>query len=243
VHTETNQQPGGEIMAENASWRCMSCGELIVADDPWFHRKDCQKRKWMEDHGQMPPPRADSPTTEGEAPVVELPSAAPAPADVTAASKPPEAAPPADAPELAPDSAFPSDWRERNLRRRLPDEREAVTHHFVIHAQGVQYDGYLTVGFYPEGDVGEVFLKLHNQGSTVSGFCDCWSIAMSMLLQRGARLGDLCEKYRGMRFEPSGSTDTPGIRRALSPVDYAARYLHRRYVERLALADDPPVGA
>lgn len=125
-------------------------------------------------------------------------------------------------------------------RERLPDEREGVNHHFVIHTSDVEYDGYLTVGCYPDGRVGEVFLKLDNQGSMASGFCAVFSIAFSMLLQLGVPLDRLCAKFRGTHFEPFGQTRTPGIRKVRSAVDYMCRYLERRYVLRLPLADEAP---
>lgn len=127
-------------------------------------------------------------------------------------------------------------------RRRLPAERQGITHAFAIHTPEGRHKGYITVGLYDDGSVGEVFLKLDQQGSQVSGFCDAWSIAVSMLLQTGTSLETACRKFRGARFEPSGRTETPGIRVALSPVDYAARYLERRFVSKLPLTDDagPP---
>jgi len=128
-------------------------------------------------------------------------------------------------------------------RRRLPEERRALTHHFVIHALGedgtpADHDGYITVGFYEDGSVGEIFLKMHRQGGTVSGFCEAWAIAVSLLLQTGTTLEEICAKYRNLRFEPSGRTDTRGIRIALSPIDYVARYLERRFVQGKELADE-----
>lgn len=122
-------------------------------------------------------------------------------------------------------------------RRRLPAERRAVTHAFAIHTSEGRHKGYVTVGLYDDGTVGEVFLKLDQQGSQVSGFCDAWSIAVSMLLQTGTSLEVVCRKFRSMRFEPSGRTETPGIRVADSPVDYAARYLEHRFVRGLQLSD------
>ena len=128
-------------------------------------------------------------------------------------------------------------------RRRLPTERQGVTHAFAIHTPDGRHKGYVTVGLYDDGTVGEVFLKLDQQGSQVSGFCDAWSIAVSMLLQTGTSLEVVCRKFRSMRFEPSGRTETPGIRVADSPVDYAARYLEHRFVRGLQLTDEAPAGA
>lgn len=132
---------------------------------------------------------------------------------------------------------------QQGQRRRLPAERKAVTHAFAIHTADGRHKGYVTVGLYDDGTVGEVFLKLDQQGSQVSGFCDAWSIAVSMLLQTGTSLEVVCRKFRSMRFEPSGRTETPGIRVADSPVDYAARYLEHRFVRGLQLTDEAPAGA
>jgi ribonucleoside-diphosphate reductase alpha chain len=125
-------------------------------------------------------------------------------------------------------------------RRKMPPEREAVTHKFKILPSNEpgEIRGYLTVGFYDDGSVGEIFCKLDKQGGTVSGFMDQWAIAVSMLLQVGVPLKTICDKYRNCRFEPSGRTDTPGIRYAYSAVDYVARYLDRRYVQGKELVDD-----
>jgi len=100
--------------------------------------------------------------------------------------------------------------------------------------------GYITTGHYPDGGVGEVFLKMDRQGGAISGFCDAWSIAVSLLLQVGVSLEAICEKFRGSRFSPDGRTDTPGIRYTTSPIDYAVRYLHRRHVEGRSLTDEEP---
>jgi ribonucleoside-diphosphate reductase alpha chain len=112
------------------------------------------------------------------------------------------------------------------MRRRLPAERDGVTHKFKIGDS----KGYVTVGFFEDGSVGEVFVKMDRQGGTVSGFADAWAITVSMLLQTGTPLQDICEKFRGMSFEPAGVTDNPEIRLARSPVDYLARWLASRFL-------------
>ena len=122
-------------------------------------------------------------------------------------------------------------------RRRLPAERSGMTHTFVIHSGTERFKGFITVGLYDDGTVGEVFMKLDQQGSQISGFCDAWAIAVSMLLQTGTPLSVICQKFKHMKFEPSGRTETPGIRTAESPIDYAARYLERRFVNKLPLED------
>lgn len=124
------------------------------------------------------------------------------------------------------------------MRTRLPDERKSVNHRFILHGvdeEGIARDwkGYITVGFYPDGKVGEVFVKMDRQGGTVSGFIDAWAIAMSMLLQEGVPLADLVKKYKGSKFPPSGRSDTKDnegrFMTATSPIDYVVRWLEMRY--------------
>jgi len=79
-------------------------------------------------------------------------------------------------------------FKEARERRRLPDTRESVTHKFVIHSGEGDIDGYVIVGLYPDGRPGEVFLRIAQQGGTVSGFADAWAIAVSLLLQTGTPL-------------------------------------------------------
>lgn len=119
-------------------------------------------------------------------------------------------------------------------RRRLPNEREALTHRFCIGEE----TGYLTVGFYDDMALGEIFVKMSSQGSQVSGFVDAWAIAVSMLLQSGVPLADICSKFRGLRFEPDGVTDNSDIRIALSPIDYVVRWLEGRYVDSSLFEDN-----
>ncbi len=116
-------------------------------------------------------------------------------------------------------------------RKRLPDERTALTHKFKIKAKEGTVKGYLTIGHYPDGSVGEIFVKMDQQGSQVSGFVDSWAVAVSLLLQMGMSLEEITRKFRGCRFEPSGMTDNPNIRIAQSPVDYIARYLEGKYID------------
>lgn len=98
--------------------------------------------------------------------------------------------------------------------------------------------GYLTVGFYEDGTVGEIFVKMDRMGSEVSGMLDSWAIAFSMLLQRGADLCELIKKYKGAQFEPSGMTGDQRIPFARSPVDYICRILEYHYVPRSAAAEN-----
>lgn len=124
-------------------------------------------------------------------------------------------------------------------RERLPDERLGTTHRFVIHSvdengQPYDYKGYLTIGLYPDGRVGEIFLKMDKVGSTLSGMLDSFAIAVSMLLQSGTPLEDIIKKFKGTRFAPEGRTDTKredgGYVVATSPVDYVCRWLEGKFL-------------
>ena len=112
------------------------------------------------------------------------------------------------------------------LRRRLPDERQAITHHFRI----LDHDGYITVGMYEDGSPGEVFMKMAKQGSTVSGLMDSLAICMSLALQYGVPLSTLANKLSHMRFDPSGFTGNPEIPSAKSIVDYLVRWLSAKFL-------------
>jgi ribonucleoside-diphosphate reductase alpha chain len=106
-------------------------------------------------------------------------------------------------------------------RERLPAERRAVTHHFEVGG----HDGYVTVGLYPDGRVGEIFFRVTKEGSTVNGLMDSLGLSMSMALQHGVPLKDLVRKLAHLRFEPAGMTNNPRIRFARSIPDYVARWL------------------
>ncbi len=112
------------------------------------------------------------------------------------------------------------------MRRRLPDDRAAMTHKFSVGGQ----EGYITVGLYDDGSPGEVFVKMSKQGSTVSGLMDSVAIAWSMALQHGVPVESLISKYIDHRFEPSGFTGNPRIPMAKSVVDYLARWMASRFL-------------
>ncbi|KKN20758.1 hypothetical protein LCGC14_0932240 [marine sediment metagenome] len=114
-------------------------------------------------------------------------------------------------------------------RERLPPERDSITKKFYV-GPGEDGEGYLIVGMYPDGRVGEIFVSMDKQGSTVSGFIDCWSIAVSMLLQLGVPLKTIVQKFRGMQFKPAGITQDEFI--AKSPVDYVCCWLAKRFPEQ-----------
>jgi ribonucleoside-diphosphate reductase alpha chain len=91
------------------------------------------------------------------------------------------------------------------VRRRLPDERHSLTHHFSVGGQ----EGYVTVGLYEDGLPGELFIRMSKEGSTVSGLMDSFATAVSLALQYGVPLRVLCDKFSHTRFEPSGWSGNP----------------------------------
>ncbi len=111
-------------------------------------------------------------------------------------------------------------------RRRLPDERQSITHKFDI----AGHAGYITVGLYEDGQPGELFLTMAKEGSTISGFADAFAQAISYALQYGVPLQDLVDKFSHVRFEPSGMTRNPDIRFAKSIVDYIFRWLAAKFL-------------
>ncbi len=116
---------------------------------------------------------------------------------------------------------------QRPPRRRLPDERRAITHHFSVGGQ----EGYVTIGFYEDGQPGEVFIKMAKEGSTVSGLMDSFATVVSLSLQYGVPLRVLCDKLSHTRFEPSGWSGNSHIGFAKSIMDYLFRWLDLRFLE------------
>jgi ribonucleoside-diphosphate reductase alpha chain len=112
------------------------------------------------------------------------------------------------------------------IRRKLAEERQAITHKFDI--QG--HEGYITVGLYDDGMPGELFLVMAKEGSTISGFADAFAQAISYALQYGVPLQVLADKFSHMRFEPSGMTKNPQVRFAKSIVDYVFRWLATKFL-------------
>ncbi len=120
------------------------------------------------------------------------------------------------------------------VRRRLPKSRPSRTTSFAVAGA----EGYMTAGCYPDNGLGEVFLKLGKQGSTLAGVMDAFSIAISIALQYGVPLEAFVSKFVNMRFEPAGMTDDPDIRIAQSMMDYIFRRLaldYLTYEQRAAL--------
>jgi ribonucleoside-diphosphate reductase alpha chain len=116
----------------------------------------------------------------------------------------------------------------RPYRRRLPDERKAITHKFSIGG----HEGYITAGMYEDGSPGEIFIVMAKEGSAVSGLMDAFATAISMALQYGVPLKVLCNKFTHSRFEPSGFTNNPRIPFAKSIMDYIFRWLALKFLSR-----------
>lgn len=110
-------------------------------------------------------------------------------------------------------------------RYRLEPERRAITHRFNI----AGHKGYLIVGLYPNGQPGEIFLRMAKSGSTLSGLLDSLSISVSIGLQSGIPLKAFADKYIDSRFEPMGWTGNPEIPEAQSIPDYCFRWLQNRF--------------
>ncbi len=114
----------------------------------------------------------------------------------------------------------------RAIRHRLTEERASITHKFSIGG----HEGYITVGLYPNGQPGEIFIRMAKEGSTVSGLMDAFATSISLALQHGVPLKILCEKFAHTRFEPSGWTGNEQIGYAKSLMDYMFRWLHLRFL-------------
>jgi ribonucleoside-diphosphate reductase alpha chain len=113
------------------------------------------------------------------------------------------------------------------VRKRLPDERQSITHKFDI--QG--HEGYITVGLYDDGQPGEIFLTMAKEGSTISGLMDAFATQTSLALQYGVPLRAMVNKFSHMRFEPSGFTKNQEIPIAKSLVDYIFRWLASKFLD------------
>jgi ribonucleoside-diphosphate reductase alpha chain len=113
------------------------------------------------------------------------------------------------------------------VRRKLPDERQSLTHKFAV----AGHEGYVHVGLYETGEPGEIFVKMAKEGSTVSGLMDSFATAISLALQHGVPLRLLVDKFSRTRFEPYGFTENPEIPRASSIMDYLFRWLGSKFVK------------
>jgi ribonucleoside-diphosphate reductase alpha chain len=117
--------------------------------------------------------------------------------------------------------------KSQPLRRRLPDDRPAITHKFSI----AGHEGYITVGMYEDGTPGEVFLLMAKEGSTISGLMDAFALAISYALQYGVPLRVLVDKFSHMRFEPAGYTANREIPIAKSIMDYLFRWMASKFLD------------
>jgi ribonucleoside-diphosphate reductase alpha chain len=147
-------------------------------------------------------------------------AAAPVPATVPSV---PELAAVSVAAAAAPEQ---QDLFNQGKRRRLPAERNSVTHKFSVGGQ----EGYITVGMYDDGTPGEVFIKMAREGSTLSGIMDGLAVSISIALQYGVPLKALVDKLMNTRFDPSGITQNSNIRFATSVLDYIGRWLGGRFI-------------
>jgi ribonucleoside-diphosphate reductase alpha chain len=114
----------------------------------------------------------------------------------------------------------------RANRHKLQEERASITHKFKIS----DHEGYITVGLYPDGSPGELFITMAKEGSTVSGLMDSFALAVSIALQHGVPLKLFCEKFAHTRFEPSGWSGNADLGYAKSIMDYIFRWLQMRFL-------------
>src|SRR5271163_3522545 len=114
----------------------------------------------------------------------------------------------------------------RAVRHKLQEERASITHKFKVG----DHEGYITVGLYPSGEPGELFITMAKEGSTVSGLMDSFALAVSIALQHGVPLKVFCEKFAHTRFEPSGWSGNADIGYAKSIMDYIFRWLQMRFL-------------
>jgi ribonucleoside-diphosphate reductase alpha chain len=127
---------------------------------------------------------------------------------------------------LSTSAASAASGEEAPPRRRLPDERKAITHKFSI----AGHEGYVTAGMYEDGSPGELFIVMAKEGSVISGLLDSFATAVSLALQYGVPLEVLVDKFSHGRYEPSGFTNNPEIRVASSITDYIFRWLALKFL-------------
>jgi ribonucleoside-diphosphate reductase alpha chain len=114
----------------------------------------------------------------------------------------------------------------RPVRRKLPDERQSITHKFSIGG----HEGYITVGMFEDGTPGEIFITMAKEGSTISGLMDSFATAVSYGLQYGVPLKFFVDKFSHVRFEPSGWTGNQQVPYAKSIMDYIFRWMAAKYL-------------
>jgi ribonucleoside-diphosphate reductase alpha chain len=133
------------------------------------------------------------------------------------------------------ESAQQQEFLVPSQRRRLPDERKSITHEFSVG----DHEGYLTVGMYDDGMPGEIFIKMAQEGSMLSGLMDGLAVLISIGLQYGVPLKVIVDKLTNTRFEPSGSSQNPDICYASSVLDYIARWLGGTFISSDYLKTSP----
>lgn len=119
-----------------------------------------------------------------------------------------------------------------SVRRRLPVERHGLTKRIHLRHSHGELKIYIQTGCFPDGSLGEIFVKADRSGSTISGLLDALSITASVALQYGAPVATLVEKWTNLRFSPDGTTSDPQLPRVASIVDAVARWLARKYVPK-----------
>lgn len=112
-------------------------------------------------------------------------------------------------------------------KQHLPATRTSLTHKVVIESEQGDVSVYLTAGLYDTGEVGELFLHLGKQGSTLRGALDSWARMVSIALQWGVPAEDIIDKFKNVSFEPSGKTSNKDIPTCMSVVDYAVRWVEK----------------
>jgi ribonucleoside-diphosphate reductase alpha chain len=117
-------------------------------------------------------------------------------------------------------------------RRRLPDERPGFTKRIHLRHREGDLKIYVSTGTFPDGTLGELFIKADKAGSTISGLLDSLSVTASLALQHGVPIETIVEKWGRMQFDPSGTTTDPDMRQVSSIVDAVARWLHSRYAKK-----------
>jgi len=127
---------------------------------------------------------------------------------------------------------------ERPMRKRLPDTRSSITHHFNV----AGHEGYLTVGMYDTGGPGELFITMSKEGSTIGGLMDSLGTAISVALQYGVPIESLVSKFAYQRFEPQGITTNRDIPFAKSLVDYIFQWMGMQFIEGYREANLPNRG-
>jgi len=121
------------------------------------------------------------------------------------------------------------------MRRRLPDTRHSLTHHFNV----AGHEGYLTVGMYDDHTPGELFITMSKEGSTIGGLMDSLGTAISVALQYGVPVESLVTKFAHQRFEPMGMTTNRDIPFAKSLVDYIFRWMGMEFIPGYREANAP----